>query len=62
VIDFISPQFSWLQACLDQALRPADRQVFTMMVDAANRIAGMDCEAALLAAEAEAAGRGYLEQ
>jgi DNA helicase-2/ATP-dependent DNA helicase PcrA len=59
---FISPQFSWLQACLDQALRPADRQVFTMMVDAANRIAAMDCEAALLATEAEAAGRSYLEQ
>ena len=50
---FISPQFYWLQACLDQALRPADRQVFTTMVDAANRIAGMDSDAALLAAEAE---------
>jgi DNA helicase-2/ATP-dependent DNA helicase PcrA len=59
---FISPQFSWLQACLDQALRPADRQVFTMMVDAANRIAGVDCDAALLATEAEAAGRSCLEQ
>ena len=59
---FISPQFYWLQACLDQALRPADRQVFTTMVDAANRIAGMDSDAALLAAEADAAGRSYLEQ
>ncbi len=59
---FISPQFTWLQACLEQALRPSDRHVFTMMVDAANRIAPMECDPALLAAEAEAAGRSFLEQ
>lgn len=59
---FISPQFRWLQACLDQALRPSDRHVFTMMVDAANRIAPMECDPALLTAEAEAAGHSFLEQ
>jgi len=58
---FISPQFVWLQACLDQSLRPADRQVFTAMADAANRMAGTELDAALLATEAEAAGNSFLE-
>jgi DNA helicase-2/ATP-dependent DNA helicase PcrA len=58
---FVSPQFVWLQACLDQSLRPTDRQVFKAMADAANRIAGTDLDAALLVAEAEAAGRSFLE-
>ena len=58
---FISPQFVWLQGCLDQSLRPTDGQVFTAMVDAANRIAGTELDAALLAAEAEASGNSFLE-
>jgi DNA helicase-2/ATP-dependent DNA helicase PcrA len=58
---FISPQFVWLQTCLDQSLRPADRHVFTAMADAANRIAGTELDAALLAAEAEAGGSSFLE-
>ena len=58
---FISPQFVWLQTCLDQSLRPTDRQVFTTMADAANRIAGTELDAALLAAEAEASGNSFLE-
>lgn len=58
---FISPQFVWLQSCLDQSLRPTDRQVFTAMVDAANRIAGTELDPALLAAEAEAAGNSFAE-
>ncbi len=58
---FISAQFVWLQTCLDQSLRPADRQVFTAMADAANRIAGTEFDAAFLAVEAEAAGRSFLE-
>lgn len=62
---FMSPQFVWLQACLDQSIRPNDTRVFTVMVDAANRIAqlGEDerLQAPLLIAEAEAAGRGYME-
>lgn len=59
---FMSPQFAWLQSCLDQSLRPTDRQVFTAMVDAGNRVAGTEIDGALLIAEAEAAGRSYLEQ
>jgi DNA helicase II / ATP-dependent DNA helicase PcrA len=58
---FISPQFVWLQSCLDQILRPSDRQVFTVMVAAANKIAATDLDATLIAAEAEAAGETFLE-
>lgn len=58
---FISPQFVWLHACLDQSLRPSDRQIFVTMVDAANRIAGTDLDPALLAVEAEAAGNSFAE-
>jgi len=58
---FISPQFVWLQNCLDQSLRPTDKQVFTAMTDAGNRIAGTELDAALLAAEAEASGNSFLE-
>jgi DNA helicase-2/ATP-dependent DNA helicase PcrA len=58
---FISPQFTWLQACLDQALRPTDIRVFKVLVDAANRVAGQDLDPAILAAEAEAAGLSNFE-
>jgi DNA helicase II / ATP-dependent DNA helicase PcrA len=58
---FISPQFVWLQTCLDQSLRPTDRQVFTAMADAANRIAGTELDPKLLVAEAEAAGNSFME-
>jgi DNA helicase II / ATP-dependent DNA helicase PcrA len=63
---FMSPQFVWLQACLDQSIRPNDTRVFTAMVDAANRIAELEgddrLQAQLLIAEAEAVGHGYMEQ
>jgi DNA helicase II / ATP-dependent DNA helicase PcrA len=58
---FISPQFVWLQACLDQSLRPTDRQVFVVMANAANRMAGIELDAALLGVEAEGAGHSLLE-
>jgi ATP-dependent DNA helicase UvrD/PcrA len=58
---FISPQFVWLQSLLDQTLRPTDRQVFAAMAQAANRIAGIELDVALLAVEAEAAGKTFLE-
>lgn len=58
---FISPQFNWLQACLDQAVRPNDIRTFRLLVDAANRIAGGDLDADILVAEAEAAGSAYFE-
>jgi DNA helicase-2/ATP-dependent DNA helicase PcrA len=58
---FVSPQFTWLQSCLDLALRPSDRQVFTAMASAANRMAGIELDSAILLAEAAASGSSYLE-
>lgn len=58
---FISPQFTWLQALLDQALRPTDARTFKVLVDAANRVASDELDSAILAAEADAAGRAYFE-
>jgi DNA helicase-2/ATP-dependent DNA helicase PcrA len=59
--DFISPQFVWLQACLDQAIRPTNKRKFPLLVNAANRIADADLDPSLLMAEAEAAGQSYFE-
>lgn len=58
---FVSPQFTWLQSCLDLSLRPSDRQVFTAMASAANRTAGIELDSAILLAEAAASGSSYLE-
>ncbi len=58
---FVSPQFVWLHSCLELSLRPTDRQMFTEMAGAANRIAGVELDAAILAAEAESSDAGYLE-
>lgn len=58
---FVSPQFVWLQCCLDQSLRPTDKRVFTAIAGAANRIAGIELDAAILGAEAESSGVSYLE-
>jgi DNA helicase-2/ATP-dependent DNA helicase PcrA len=59
--NFISPQFVWWQACLDQALRPTNKRVFSMLVNSANRVTGLDLDPALLIAEAEAAGQSFFE-
>jgi len=58
---FISPQFTWLQACLDQSLCPTDARTFKVLVDSANRVTGQDLDLAILAAEAVAAGVAYFE-
>ena len=58
---FVSPQFVWLHSCLKLSLRPTDRQMFTEMVGVANRIAGVELDAAILAAEAESSDVSYLE-
>lgn len=58
---FLSPQFVWLQSLLDQTLRPTDRQVFMTMAQAANRIAVLELDIPLIATEAEAEGKTYLE-
>lgn len=58
---FISPQFTWLHACLDQALHPTDARTFKVLVDAANRIVGADLDPGILRARAEAAGLAFFE-
>ncbi len=42
--NFISAQFVWLEACLDQALRPTNRRVFTLLVNSANRFTGLELD------------------
>ena len=59
---FVSAQFNWLYSVLDQACRPADRRVFTVLTNAANAMAGIELDANLLAAEADAVGKTFLEQ
>jgi DNA helicase-2/ATP-dependent DNA helicase PcrA len=59
--NFISPQFVWLQASLDQALRPTNRRIFGTLVNAANRITGLELDPSLLIAEAEAASQSFFE-
>ncbi|HYV03196.1 MAG TPA: ATP-dependent helicase [Blastocatellia bacterium] len=58
---FISPQFVWLQACLDQALRPTNKRMFTVLVNAANRVTGLELDPVILIAEAEAVGHSFFE-
>src|SRR5260221_858162 len=59
--NFISPQFVWLYACLDQALRPGNKRAFARLVNAANRITEVDLDPSLLMAKAEAAGESFFE-
>lgn len=58
---FVSPQFLWLHSCLDLSLRPTDRRMLTTMTSAANRIAGIELDAAMLTAEAQSLNASYLE-
>ncbi|MEI6511227.1 MAG: ATP-dependent helicase [Candidatus Uhrbacteria bacterium] len=59
--DFVSPQFVWLQALLDQVIRPTNKRVFTALVHAANRICNSELDPVLLIAEAEAVGESFFE-
>lgn len=58
---FMSPHFTWLQACLDQALRPTDTRIFRILVDAGNRLAGEELDPKVLVAGAEATGLTFFE-
>ncbi len=59
--NFISPQFVWLQTCLDQVLRPLDKRAYVKFVNSANSIADIELDPILLISEAEASGIGFLE-
>ncbi len=58
---FLSPQFVWLQACLEQCLRPTDRQVFARMVHAGNKMGSTAFDPTWMETEATAQGQGFLE-
>lgn len=58
---FMSAQYLWLHSCLDLSLRPTDRRMLTSMTAAANRIAGIELDAAMLTAEAQSLNTSYLE-
>ena len=58
---FVSPQFTWLYALLDQSLRPTDQRVFMILVIAANRMTGDQLDPAFLLAEASAAAKTPME-
>ncbi len=59
--NFISPQFVWLQMCLDQSLRPTNKRFFNILVNSANRICDIDLDPVLLMAEAESEGESFFE-
>ena len=59
--NFISPQFVWLQSCLDQVLRPLNKRFFNLLVNSANRICDLDLNPVLLIAEAESVGESFCE-
>ena len=58
---FVSPQFLWLHSCLELSLRPTDRRMLTTLTSAANRITGIEIDAAILIAEAQSLDASYLE-
>lgn len=59
--NFVSPQFVWLQACLDQCIRPNNKRVFNLLVNSANRICSIELDPILLFAEAASAGESPYE-
>jgi DNA helicase-2/ATP-dependent DNA helicase PcrA len=58
---FVSPQFAWLQACLDQSLRPADKRLSLALGSAAERVVETSLPAETILEEADAANAGFLE-
>ena len=58
---FVSPQFLWLHSCLDLSLRPTDKRMLTTLTSAANRITGIELDAAIVIAEAQSLDASYLE-
>jgi DNA helicase II / ATP-dependent DNA helicase PcrA len=60
--DFLSAEFRWLVACLRQALRPLDRRNLVILVEAFNRLGGIEISADQIMANAEASGRSYLTE
>lgn len=58
---FVSPQFRWLQSCLELALRPHDRRRFRRLAASAGRFLVTDFDSERFLAEADVSMHGYLE-
>lgn len=58
---FVSPQFRWLQSCLELAQRPHDRRRFRTLAASAGRFLATDFDSERFLAEADVSMHGYLE-
>lgn len=58
--NFLTPEFRWLQFTLRQVVRPLDKTNFIRLVNAYNKMAGLELSAKQLVIDAEQQGRDYL--
>ena len=59
--DFLSPEFRWLVACITQVLRPLDRRNVGVLVEAYNRVVGINVDVDHVVSRAEISGESYLD-
>jgi DNA helicase-2/ATP-dependent DNA helicase PcrA len=59
--DFLSAQFRWLVAVLRQFTRPLDRRNLAVLIEAFNRLSGLNVSVQQVIAEAETTSRIYLD-
>jgi DNA helicase II / ATP-dependent DNA helicase PcrA len=59
--DFVSPEFRWLVAVMQQMARPLDRRNVRVLVESFNRMVGQSLPWQEVTAHAEASGTGYLD-
>lgn len=57
--DFLSAELRWMVAFLREAVRPLDRRNLTVMVEAFNRMTGLEVSSEQIATDAELTGEGY---
>jgi DNA helicase-2/ATP-dependent DNA helicase PcrA len=57
--DFLSVEFRWLIASLTQVVRPLDKRNLSTLVEAFNRVGGVECNVDQIITDAETTGVGY---
>lgn len=58
--DFLSPNFRWLVALLQQSLRPQDKRNMLILIEAFNRLSNTSIQTDQVVAEADVLGISYL--
>lgn len=58
--NFLTPEFGWLHFSLRQVVRPLDKTNFIQLVNAFNKMAGLELSGKQLIIDAEQQGRDYL--